>query len=131
MKKKTKQTEILDFDKKAVIEKSKKASVKDAAAINATVGFGDNYISAYAVSMNATAHQIGLLTSIPNLFAPLAQLFTSRFMTKHSRKKIFSLATLLQSLFWIPIILVSFLFLKDLSSAPILLVIFYTIYFVV
>ena len=128
MKKKHKQTQILDFDKKSVIEKSKKASVKDAAAINATVGFGDNYISAYAVSMNATANQLGLLTSIPNLFAPLAQLFTSKYMEKHSRKKIFSIATLFQSLFWIPIIAVSFLFLKNISSAPILLVIFYTIY---
>ena len=129
LKKDDKKEKVLDETKiKEHIERSKKSSVKDAAAVNATVGFGDNYISAYAVSMNATANQIGLLTSIPNLFAPLAQLFTSKYMEKHSRKSIFSIATLLQSLFWLPIAAISFLFLKNLIYAPVLLIIFYTIY---
>lgn len=110
------------------IEESKKASIKDSVYVNGTVGFGDNYISAYAVELNATAHHIGLLTSIPNLVAPLAQLFTSRFMKKHSRKKIFSILTLIQSLIWIPIILTSMIFLKQEKYAIEFLILFYTIY---
>jgi MFS family permease len=109
-------------------ERSRKYSLKDSAAVNATVGFGDNYISAYAVALGASPAQIGLLTSVPNLIAPLAQLATSRAMEKTSRKKIFSWSILVQSLIWLPVILVSFLFLRNISFAPILLVIFYTAY---
>jgi len=109
-------------------ERSRKYSLKDSAAVNATVGFGDNYISAYAVALNASPTFIGLLTSIPNLIAPLAQLATSKSMQKQSRKQIFSKAILIQSLLWLPIILISLLFLQDIKQAPILLVIFYTVY---
>ena len=110
------------------IEESKKFSVKDSISVNATVGFGDNYISAYAIELNATPHHIGLLTSIPNLIAPLAQLFTSRFMKKYSRKEIFSVSILIQSLMWIPIILTSMIFLNQEKYAIEFLILFYTIY---
>lgn len=110
------------------IERSRKYSLKDSASVNATVGLGDNYISAYAVALGASPAHIGLLTSIPNLIAPLAQLATSKSMEKNTRKQIFSKAILIQSLLWLPIILVSFLFLKNITYAPILLVIFYTVY---
>lgn len=109
-------------------ERSRKYSLRDSASVNATVGFGDNYISAYAVAMNATPAQVGLLTSVPNLIAPLAQLATSKAMERTSRKKIFSWSILVQSLLWLPMIFVSFLFLKNILFAPILLVIFYTAY---
>ena len=115
-------------EREKIIEKSKKSSLKDAASVNATVGFGDNYISAYAIAMGATPTHVGLLTSIPNLIAPLAQLKTSGFMEKTTRKKLFSISILIQSLFWLPIIAVSFLFLKDIKYALLLLVIFYTVY---
>lgn len=120
---------ILDeAKKKELIEKSKKYSLKDAGFVNGTVGFGDNYISAYGVALNASPTQIGLLTSMPNLFAPFAGLMTHKFMEKNPRKKIFGLSILLQSLMWLPIIFVSFLFLKNITYAPLLLVLFYTIY---
>ena len=109
-------------------EKSRRYSLKDSASFNTAIGFGDNYISAYGVALNASPAIIGMLTSIPNLIAPMAQLATSRAMEKNSRKKIFSIAILLQALSWLPIISVSFLFLKNISWAPVLLVIFYTMY---
>jgi MFS family permease len=118
-------------DIKKQIEDSKKNSLKDAAFVNGTVGFGDNYISSYQadkLALNASASEVGLLTSIPNLIAPLAQLVTSKLMEKHSRKKIFSIATLIQSLAWLPIISISFFFLKGIEYAPLLLITFYTVY---
>jgi MFS family permease len=110
------------------LERSRKYSLKDSAAVNINVGLGENYISAYAVALNASPTEIGLLTSIPNLIAPLAQLATSRSMQKNSRKQVYSRAILIQSLLWLPIIFISFLFLHDLKQAPMLLVIFYTVY---
>lgn len=110
------------------IEESKKSSIKDSVSVNATVGFGDNYISAYAIELNATPSHLGLLTSIPNLIAPLAQLFTTRFMKKYSRGKIFSISILIQSLIWIPIILTALIFLNQEKYAIEFLILFYTIY---
>ena len=103
---------ITEDELKEKIKKSKSYSLKDAASVNATVGFGDHYISPYMIALNATNQQIATLTSIPNLIAPLAQLFTSNVMQKFSRKKIFSISILIQCLLWIPIIIVSLLFLK-------------------
>ncbi|MCX5642986.1 MAG: MFS transporter [Candidatus Omnitrophica bacterium] len=110
------------------IEESKKHSLKDAASVNATLGFGDAYVSPYIIAMNGTNTQVGLLTSIPFLIAPLAQLFTSKFMERYSRRKIFSVVILWQCLMWIPIILISLLFLKNIKAAPLLVVVFWTIY---
>jgi MFS family permease len=120
-----------EFDEKEIqekIKKSKSHSLKDAAAVNATSGFGDSYVSPYMIALGATNQQIATLTSIPNLIAPLAQLFTSNVMQRYSRKKIFSISILIQCIMWIPIILVSFLFLKDIKYAPILVIIFWTVY---
>ncbi|MEM3405422.1 MAG: MFS transporter [Candidatus Pacearchaeota archaeon] len=117
-----------DNKKEELIKKSKSHSLKDAAFVNATVGFGDSYISPYMIELKATNQQIAALTSIPNLIAPLAQLFTSKLMKKYSRKRIFSIAILIQSILWIPIILVSILFLKDIKYAPLLVIIFWTVY---
>ena len=109
-------------------ERSRGYSLRDSAAVNMNVGFGDNYVSAYAVALNASPVYVGLLTSIPNLVAPLAQLATSKAMEKSSRKRIYSIAILIQALMWLPIIAISLLFLSNWTQAPILLVIFYTVY---
>jgi MFS family permease len=130
---KTKKSALEDssLDQKEIqekIKKSKSFSLKDSAAVNATAGFGDTFISPYMIAMGAQNSQIAALTSVPNLIAPLAQLFTSKFMEKYSRRKIFGISILIQCLMWIPIILVSLLFLKNIKVAPILVVIFWTIY---
>jgi len=109
-------------------QESRKNSLKDAACVSGTVGFGDSYISAYGIALGASANEVGLLTSLPNLVGPLSQTLTSKVMSKISRKKIFSVSILLQSLIWLPIISLSFLFLKDIKYLPLLLVIYYTIY---
>jgi MFS family permease len=115
----------------AIEQRKKKArenSLKDAVFVNGTAGFGDSYISAYAIALGASPTEIGFLTSLSNLVGPLSQIFTSHLMLKTSRKKIFSISILLQSLMWIPIILLPFLFLREIKCTPLLLVICYTIY---
>jgi len=121
------------IDKKEVfsereLKKSEENSLRDAASVSATAGFGDSYINAYAIALKAAPATIGLLTSLPNLIAPISQLFTSKAMETNSRKKIFAYSILYQSLLWIPIIGVSFFFLKGFGFSPIILVFFYTIY---
>lgn len=115
-------------DLEKVREESKKHSIKEAIFSSASVGAGENYVGAYAVALKASAAEIGLLTSLPNLLAPLAQLITSRIMKKVSRKKICDKGILLQALMWLPMAFLSYLYIKNTSFSPFILIIFYTLY---
>lgn len=109
-------------------EESKAHSVKDAAFASASLGIGENYVGAYAVALRASATEIGLLTSLPNLIAPLFQILTSRAMETASRKKISGKGILFQALMWPLMALSGFLFLKGVHNTPLFLVLAYTIY---
>jgi len=128
----TKNIKQTESSQESMIEKEKMKSraysLRDAAYVSATIGFGDNYITAYGIALNASPTAIGLLNSLPNLIGSFLQIYTSKLMRRFSRKKIISIATLLQSLIWIPIILVSLLFVYNSKSAPVFLILFYTLY---
>ena len=108
------------------IKKSLNYSIKDGIVSSVASGTGDNFISAFAVSLKATNFELGLLSALPNLIP--GELFTARAMEKWSRKKIMLFGVLMQSLLWLPIALLPLIFLKKAALAPILLIIFYTVY---
>ncbi|MGC8981698.1 MAG: MFS transporter [Minisyncoccia bacterium] len=103
-------------------------SLKECAATSAMLGFGDNFVSPYIIAMNAKPYQIGLLTSLPNLFSPFSQIIGSRVMNKVSRKNILSFSTLFQALMWLPIIFSGYLYLKGFVFAPTFLIFSYAFY---
>ena len=71
-------------------------------------GFGDSFLPAFAVLLKATTTQLGLLVSIPQLFAAFIQLLAIRFENNNvSRKKMLVTTTLLQGIMWFAIFLVS------------------------
>lgn len=99
-------------------EKTKKRSIAEGSAYSVMDGAGLRNITPYALALGANNAQIGLLTSIPNLFGTLTQLFTTKAMEKYSRKKILLFGVILQALMWIPMILIGFFyFYKGLDSA--------------
>jgi len=100
--------------KKGVIAQSLQNSIKDASAVSVMDGVGTNFVSPYAIAMQASPLQIGLLTSIANLLAPWFQIFANKLMRVRSRKFIVSRAVLFHALLWAPLALIPFLF-KDLS----------------
>lgn len=92
-------------------KESLKISVKEGSAYAVMDGLGNAYISPYAIALNASNQQIGLLSAVPNLVAPLAQLGTIRVMEKvASRKRIVITAVTLQAFMWLPILIIPFLF---------------------
>ena len=98
-------------------EETKKLSVKEAAVASVMDGAGSRYMTPYALALGASNSQIGLLTSFPSLFGNLSQIFSSKIMEKHSRKKIIMLGAFLQALMWLPLIVVGyFFFYKNLSA---------------
>lgn len=114
-------------DKK--IERTKNIAIKEGSAYSLMDGFGLRFITPYALALGASNFQIGILSSLPTLIGHLVQLPFLKSMEKYSRKTIVFLGVLLQALFWIPLILIGFLyFYHGLSakSAVIYLIISYT-----
>ncbi len=117
---------------KKLKEGARKISIQEGAIATVQSGFGDSYITPYAIALNASNAEIGFLASIPGLLGPISQWFSSRLIEKSSRKKIVLFALLLQGLMWLPIILLSYLFYKGIftGTLPVLLIVFFSVYIV-
>ncbi len=94
--------------KKGVISQSLRNSIKDAGAVSVMDGVGTNFVSPYAIAMQATPFQVGLLTSIANLLAPWFQIFSNKLIRIRSRKFIVTKAVLFHALLWLPLALIPF-----------------------
>jgi len=108
------------------LKKSLKYSIKDGSAASMAAGVGDNFISPFAVALKASNFQIGLLSALPSLI-PI-ELLSAKFMERFPRKRIITFGVLLQAILWLPIALLSALFLKNPALTPVLLIIFYAMY---
>lgn len=70
------------------------------------VGFGDTYVSAYAIFLGADNAQLGILSALPPFLAGLSQLLTVRLMKRvPSRRKLLCSLVFIQALFFIPMAL--------------------------
>ena len=92
------------------IEKSLNLSIKEGSLSSVSTGFGLSYLSPFALALNATASQMGILHAILSLLPSLVQLKAATLIERFSRKKITSVAVLGKVLLWIPIILTGLLF---------------------
>jgi len=96
---------------KKQVKKSLKNSVLDAASYSSMAGLTQNYITPYALAMNATTAQVGFLTAIPYLAMILTQMIAPTLAERAGSRKRFILAgAFLHSLVWLPICLIPFIF---------------------
>jgi MFS family permease len=77
------------------IDRSLSLSVREGAAASVSTAFGTSYFSAFALALNATAAQVGILHAIVNLLPSLAQMRTASLIRESSRK-----AVVLRMIFW-------------------------------
>ncbi|MBU1103880.1 MAG: MFS transporter [Nanoarchaeota archaeon] len=111
-------------------EEARKISIREGAASSLMEGFGNRFVTPFALALNATNAQIGFLATLPGLVGNLAQLISLRLIKKMSRKKILLKAVFFQALLWLPLILIGGLyFFFNLSSnlSVILLIAIYTV----
>ncbi|HVY01726.1 MAG TPA: MFS transporter [Candidatus Nanoarchaeia archaeon] len=103
-------------------------SIKEGASSSVMSGLGDSYISAFMVELTKNPLLIGLISSLPGLLSPIAQIYGSRLMEKHPRKKIVSRSALIHGLMWIPIAAIALLFYLNILTPklPYFLLIAYT-----
>lgn len=92
------------------IEDSLKLSLREGAVASVPLGIGKSYLSPFALALNATSSQVGILHAVINLLPSLVQLKASELIGKFSRKKISLWCIMAQALLWIPIILTGILF---------------------
>lgn len=128
-KKREKEKKILGYVEAAEKNRTMKLSVKEGSSASVMSGAGTDYVTPYALALNANNMQIGLLSSLPGLISPLSQIFGSRLMEKYQRKKLVTTFVFLQALMWFPILLLSLLFWKKifLLYLPLILIFFYTL----
>jgi MFS family permease len=125
MKKKVPEHPIVD--KK--INESLNLSIKEGAVSSVSSGLGFSYITPFAIAMNATSSQIGILNALINLFPTIAQLKVSKLIEKYSAKRIVLNGVLAQIILWFLIVLtgIGFYF-KFPATIWILIILATTIY---
>ncbi len=127
MKKMVKKSSI-----KELKHKSRRHSIKEGIFAAAKGSFGDYYISPFAIAINASNSLVALLSSVAGLLGPLTQMFSSRLIEKHSRKKIILKAVFFEALMWLPLIIIALLFYKGIlvNILPLLFLLSFSLYII-
>ncbi len=118
---------------KELKHQARRHSIKEGIFASAKTSFGDYYLSPFAIAINASNSLVALLSSISGFLGPLSQIFSSRLIEKHSRKKIIAKSVLIESLMWIPFVLIAVLFYNGISidTLPLFFLLFFSIYVII
>lgn len=105
-----------------MLNTSTHAAVKDGAACSVMLGSGEAYLSPYAIFLQGTAVQIGLLTTLPLLIGSLFQILAVRMMRfLKRRKRTCIVAASLQAFTWLIIATIPAIFGFGPASVSILI----------
>lgn len=119
---------LSDVHDKMEKERTAKLSIKEGSSAT-VMSIGSDYLTPFALALKANNAQIGFLSSIPSLIAPIAQIWGSKMMESSSRKKIIFRFVFLQALMWLPIFVLALLAWRNLfpNALPTLLIVLYTL----
>ena len=93
-------------------QKALELSINEGSAAQASAVVGSSYLTPFALALKASPFQIGVLSSFSGLIQPLFQLYGSKMMFTHSRKKLVLKFAFLQAITWLPIAALAILFWK-------------------
>ncbi|MFM8552749.1 MAG: MFS transporter [Nitrospiraceae bacterium] len=92
-------------------ERSRRNGLRDGAFYAAMQGGGENYLSAFALLLQATPFQIGLLSALPQLVGTWAQLLSVKVLNRLQHRQAIMLAGASgQVVFWLPLLSLPLLF---------------------
>jgi MFS family permease len=90
---------------------SLKAAVKDGVSHAVMMGAGETYLGPFGIFLQATTLQVGLLATVPQLFGAIMQFAGAKMMPRFkSRRRTVFIGVLVQAFFWIPMLLLPFIF---------------------
>ena len=92
-------------------ERSRRYGIRDGIWYAVMQGGGENYLSAFALLLHATAFQIGLLSALPQLVGTWTQLFSVKVLNRlHHRKTLILAGAAGQTLLWLPLLALPLLY---------------------
>lgn len=111
-------------------ERARDRFISQGAVSEASTALSGSFIVPFARALGANAAHIGFISAFSGLIAPLGNLWGSKLMERHSRKWIHVVFTGWLSFVWIPIILLAFLYTRNLGVPylPYALIVLYSIY---
>ncbi len=115
---------------KKKIDKALDISIKQGSSVSAMNSLSNSYFTPYALALNASSSQIGIMNALINLLPSMFQLKSSKLVGKHKRKNIALTATLLQALIFIPILFAIFLYLKGFQHTVWFLIFFVSLFYI-
>jgi len=108
------------------IDKTKKASIVDGSAYNVMYGFGEQYITPFALRLGASDGEIGILSSVPAFLGSLSQVLGANLADKYKdRKKIVLWFVFLHAISLIPLFIIPLL-----TKSMLALTLIFTLYLV-
>jgi MFS family permease len=111
---------------KEQIEKTKKASIIDGSAFNVMYGFGEQYVTPYALKLGATNSEIGILSSVPAFIGAISQVWGAKLTDDYqNRKKIVLWCVFLQAVSLLPLFIIPLL-----TNSMLLLTIIFSLYLI-
>jgi len=92
-------------------EQSRRYGIREGAFQAIMLGGGENYLSAFALLLHASAFQVGLLSALPQLIGTWAQLFSVKALrwVRH-RKSIILTGVAGQAFVWLPLLALPLIF---------------------
>lgn len=117
---------------KELKHQARRQSIKEGIFASAKNSFGTNYISPFAIAINASSSMVAMLSSVAGLLGPISQLFSSRLIEKYPRKKIMLKSVFFESLIWLPLIIIAILSYKGIiiSVLPFLLLLLFSLFII-
>lgn len=86
-------------------------AIKEGSAFSVMSSFGQNYVSAFAIALQASNTQLSLLNSLPGLLTNSFQHLGIKLAEYfHSRKKIIVITVFLQAFTWLPLFILPLIF---------------------
>jgi MFS family permease len=111
------------------ISKSLDLSVREGSYAAVATGLDTTYFPPYALAMNATSSQVGILTAVLNIIPSIVQMFGPGLFSKFSRKRVVLTAVMIKIILLIPIIVCGFLFLKGFDYMVWILIILVGVFY--
>ncbi|MCX5721284.1 MAG: hypothetical protein NT179_04545 [Nitrospirae bacterium] len=106
----TQETEPANPQPTSTGERGLRYGLRDGACQAVTQGSGEQYLSAFALLLQASPFQLGVLSALPQLIGTGAQLVSVKLLHWFpNRKTLISAGTVGQALAWLPIVLLPLL----------------------
>lgn len=122
-----------ELNEEELKHRGRRVSIREGITTSAQNSIGDQFISPFAIAVGSSNSMISMMSSVSGLLGPLSQIYGAKLYKKTSRKKIMTRMFFLRSLLWPILILLAFLFYKDIltGAIPLAILVFFSVYMII